>query len=129
MLGCAAMKPIQIAVKRIYEAPEPADGSRVLVDRLWPRGIRKEDAKLQCWAKELAPSTDLRKWFAHDPAKWDAFRQAYSKELKTNPATEQTIREILAHTRSGKLTLLFGTRDTEHNQAIVLKEYIERHFL
>ena len=99
---------------------------RILVDRLWPRGIKKEDLKLDAWAKELAPSTELRKWFGHDPAKWAEFKKRYLAELKRANATE-AMRELLAKKpRAKTVTLLYGAKDTEHNEAVVLRDYLER---
>lgn len=123
------MKPQSIAIKRIYEAPAATDGKRVLVDRIWPRGIKKDDARLDDWIKDLAPSTELRKWFDHDPAKWKKFQQDYMRELDANATTKETIRGILQDTHGKELTLLFGARDAAHNNAVVLKDYIERKYL
>ena len=111
-----------IKLKRIYEAPEPGDGTRVLVERLWPRGIRKEDAHLDAWLKAVAPSTELRRWFGHDPARWDAFRARYADELDAAPAAWQP---ILQAARTGAVTLLFSARDLEHNNAVALKAYLD----
>lgn len=113
----------EIRIKRVYDPPEPSDGRRILVDRLWPRGLKKEDARLDDWLKELAPSDDLRKWFSHDPGKWDEFRKRYEAELKQN---EEAVQRLLALVREGPVTLLFGAADREHNNAVVLKEYLER---
>ncbi|MGA0568725.1 DUF488 domain-containing protein [Rathayibacter sp. KR2-224] len=104
------------AIKRAYEAPSPDDGYRVLVDRLWPRGLSKEQARLDEWNKDVAPSTDLRKWFGHDPAKFDEFRVRYLAELHGNPAVE-ALRDKGA---AGKVTLLYSAHDEQHNQAVVL---------
>jgi uncharacterized protein YeaO (DUF488 family) len=115
-----------IQLKRAYEEPARGDGVRVLVDRLWPRGIKKEDLELDAWAKELAPSTELRKWFAHDPDKWPEFRKRYRAELSKAPA-KAAMRELLATTKRAKtLTLLYGAKDREHNEAVVLKSILER---
>ena len=118
------MKPA-IHIKRAYEPHAKTDGFRVLVDRLWPRGIKKEDAAVGEWAKDLAPTNELRKWFGHDPTKWPEFRTRYHRELN-QPEQRAAIKELgrLAHTKT--LTLLYGASDTEHNQAVVLKELIER---
>jgi uncharacterized protein YeaO (DUF488 family) len=117
---------IAIALKRAYEEPARGDGRRILVDRLWPRGIKKEDLKLDAWAKELAPSTELRKWFGHDPAKWAEFKKRYGAELKRANAAE-TMRGLLAKKpRAKAVTLLYGAKDTEHNEAVVLRDYLER---
>lgn len=109
-----------INIKRIYEKPEKADGYRVLVDRLWPRGVKKEKADVDFWAKEVAPSTELRKWFNHIPAKWNEFKKKYKEELKGNTAVEQ-IKEIIS--KHSTITFLYAAKDEEHNQAIVLKEF------
>lgn len=109
-----------IKLKRIYEDPSEDDGYRVLVDRLWPRGISKEGAKLDLWMKDIAPSTELRKWFSHDVDKWEEFQKRYKVELKNNPEVSK-LRDII---RSKKITLLFAARDVEHNEAIVIKDFI-----
>ena len=109
--------------KRAYEAPAREDGLRVLVERLWPRGVRKERAALDLWLKDVAPSPELRKWFGHDPAKWDEFRRRYWSELKRRPDGVRTLRE---HSRQGAVTLVYGSRDEEHNAARALQEYLER---
>jgi uncharacterized protein YeaO (DUF488 family) len=113
--------PEQISVKRVYEPPHPDDGSRVLVDRLWPRGLSKADAGLDLWLKEIAPSNDLRKWFAHDADKWAEFQRRYFVELDTHPETVRLLRDIAGQ---GRLTLLYGARDEHHNQAVALKAYL-----
>jgi uncharacterized protein YeaO (DUF488 family) len=112
-----------IAIKRVYEAPAEGDGYRVLIDRLWPRGLKKEAVAMDVWAKELAPSTELRKWFGHDPALWDEFRQRYAAEL----AASADVWQALAR-RSAKepVTLLYGARDEEHNDAVALKALMEQ---
>lgn len=112
-----------IKLKRVYEKPEPADGTRILVDRLWPRGLSKAKAKLDLWLKEIAPSTELRKWFGHDPNKWRAFRRRYQSELKRQ-ARQVALTKSKA--RQGAVTLLYAARDQEHNEAVVLKELLER---
>ena len=111
----------EFRLKRIYEPSTRADGFRVLVDRVWPRGISKEAAALDLWVKVLAPSTELRKWFGHDPARWSEFRKRYRVELRKHTAE---LDELRAHAAGKRLTLLFGARDTEHNQAVVLKEVL-----
>ncbi|SDR10168.1 DUF488 domain-containing protein [Arthrobacter crystallopoietes] len=110
-----------IRIKRIYEEAEPADGYRVLVDRLWPRGIKKEDAHIDLWLKDVGPSDGLRKEFGHDPEKFDDFAQAYRKELRQSDAVQVLIDAAGKHDR---MTLLFGAKDKEHNQAAVLNEYL-----
>ncbi|MBA6153555.1 DUF488 domain-containing protein [Gelidibacter maritimus] len=114
------MKPIEI--KRIYESLSKSDGYRILVDRIWPRGISKEDAQLDEWNKDLAPSTELRKWFDHDPDKFDDFSKKYKKELE---AQTETLKKLRQKTKDQTVTLLFGAKDKEHNQAVVLKEVLE----
>ncbi len=112
---------VQVQLKRIYEPPQKSDGYRVLVDRVWPRGMTKDKAALDLWAKDVAPSTDLRKWFGHDPAKWTEFQARYRAELKDRlPA----LRELIAKAGHGPLTLLYGAKDEEHNQAVVLHEFM-----
>lgn len=106
-----------IKIKRVYQEPEAADGTRVLVDRLWPRGLSKEKAKVDTWLKEVAPSTELRKWFAHDPKKWTKFQSRYLEELKLHGEQLQWLKHEAAR---GPLTLLYGARDEEHNEAIIL---------
>ena len=112
-----------IRIKRVYEKADPGDGTRFLVERLWPRGVRKEDLPLAGWLKEVAPSSDLRHWFAHDPAKWEEFRRRYFAELDTHPAAWQP---LVMSARKGNVTLLYSARDTEHNNALALKEYLQR---
>lgn len=111
-----------ILLKRAYEPFSSNDGFRILVDRLWPRGIAKDAAHVDLWLKEIAPSTSLRQWFGHDPAKWEEFRHRYREELQHNPEAVAQIRE---HLRSGAVTLVYGAKDEQHNQAVVLKEYLE----
>lgn len=110
-----------IRLKRIREPPADDDGVRVLVDRLWPRGVRRADARLDHWLRELAPSTELRKWFGHDPARWEGFRHHYRDELAAVPDALCTLLDLC---RGGRVTLLFAARDTEHNQAVVLREVL-----
>ncbi len=110
-----------IKLKRIYEEYSSDDGCRILVDRLWPRGVSKEKAHLDLWLKDVAPSTELRKWFGHDPAKWAEFQKKYIAELKTNPAFK-TLQDIFKKEKN--ITLLYGARDTEHNEARVIKSYL-----
>ncbi|HEX7974080.1 MAG TPA: DUF488 domain-containing protein [Anaerolineales bacterium] len=112
-----------IQIKRAYDPAGPEDGRRFLVDRFWPRGIKKEALNLVAWQKEAAPSSDLCRWFGHDPEKWDEFRKRYISELKANqPAWEP----LLEAARHGPITLVYGARDTEHNQAVALKEFLDR---
>ncbi len=110
-----------VFLKRIYDPPATADGKRVLVDRVWPRGVTKDEAKLDLWLKDVAPSTALRKWFGHDPARWPAFRERYRLELADNPALDTL--KTLARAKD-RLTLLYAARDTQHNQAVVLRELL-----
>lgn len=112
-----------IQIKRAYEEPGAEDGFRVLIDRLWPRGVSKEAAALDRWLKEVAPSTELRRWFGHDPEKWDAFRRRYEEELDGRP---EEIAFLKKKSRAGMLTLVYGAKDTEHNDAVVLKAYLGR---
>ena len=111
-----------IAIKRAYEAPAKEDGYRVLVERLWPRGMKKEEVPLDQWAKELAPSTALRKWFGHDPARWDGFRHRYASELDALAEYWQPLAERSAR---HKITLIYSARDEEHNGALVLRDYLQ----
>ena len=113
---------MSIAVKRVYEPAAKTDGYRVLIDRLWPRGLKKDDVLLDQWAKELAPSTALRQWFGHEPARWDGFRHRYATELDAlaehwRPLAERAARHVV--------TLLYGARDEEHNNAVALKAYLD----
>lgn len=112
-----------IQLKRAYEKPAKSDGFRVLIDRLWPRGVRKEDLKLDQWLKELGPSTELRKWFGHDPEKWEEFRKRYFRELDAHP---EEIRQLREKMHDGPLTLVFGSKEERFNDATALKEYLER---
>lgn len=109
------------AVKRVYDEPAESDGYRVLVDRLWPRGIKKETARLDEWIKELGPSTELRQWFGHEVERWPEFRDRYRAELAD---ARELWRPLIGRAESGEVTLLFGARDTEHNQAVVLAEFL-----
>lgn len=111
----------RIKLKRAYERPSDEDGVRVLVERLWPRGLKKTDATIAKWAKEIAPSTDLRKWFGHDPARWDEFRQRYVEELRRHPDELGELRDIA---RQGTITLVFSTHDAVHNNAVVLRDIL-----
>jgi uncharacterized protein YeaO (DUF488 family) len=113
---------LSINVKRAYERPSGDDGFRVLVDRLWPRGINKKEAKIDYWAKEIAPSTELRKWFSHDPEKWNGFKKRYFKELVKHP---QETSFIIKKTNENKVTLVFGSKEEKFNNAVALSEYLE----
>ena len=110
-----------IRLKRAYEKPEPTDGTRILVDRLWPRGLTKEKAAIDLWLKEIAPSTELRKWFGHDPKKWRSFRSRYRMELRHQSTPLQLLR---SKARDRVVTLIYGARDQEHNEAVVLKDVL-----
>lgn len=112
-----------VMIKRIYEPPGPGDGTRVLVDRLWPRGLSKERAGVDLWLRELAPSIGLRRWFGHDPAKWEAFRTRYRAELNAHPEAVQRLADLA---RRGPVTLLYAARDQAHNNAAVLKACLVR---
>jgi uncharacterized protein YeaO (DUF488 family) len=112
-----------ITIKRIYEEPGPNDGMRVLVDRLWPRGIKKENAAIDLWLKEVAPSNELRKWFQHDPAKFAEFRQRYETELHS-PEQQAALTKLHQLVEQGPLTLLFAAKDSEHSNAWVLRDIL-----
>lgn len=110
-----------VRLKRAYEPAAPEDGVRVLVDRLWPRGIRKEDAAIDHWMREVAPSSALRQWFGHDPARWPEFRRRYTEELHAHAEAIEVLRHLA---RQGTVTLVFGARDEEHNDAVVLRDIL-----
>jgi len=110
-----------INLKRVYMDPAKSDGTRILVDRLWPRGLSREKAKVDLWLKDVGPSDALRKWFAHDPKKWKAFRERYRRELAEK---EEFLQAIRAAERKGRVTLVFGASDEEHNNAVVLRELL-----
>ena len=110
-----------ILVKRIYEPAAESDGFRVLVDRLWPRGIAKERAALDLWLPDLGPSTELRQWFNHDPTRWDEFRRRYQAELKEK---KELVEELEGRAKEGMVTLLYSAKDEAHNQAVVLQQYL-----
>lgn len=112
----------KISIKRIYEPASTADGFRVLVDRVWPRGVAKADAEIDLWLREIAPSTQLRKWFNHDRSRWSEFQRRYRAELGDR---REELAALLCRADGGPLTLLFGTRDTQYNQAVVLKQILE----
>jgi uncharacterized protein YeaO (DUF488 family) len=113
---------LTVRLKRAYEAPGRGDGPRVLVDRVWPRGVSRDQLRIVAWLKDLGPSTALRTWFGHDPAKWNAFRERYRAELARK---RSLLDELAGYARGGKVTLVFGARDPAHNQAVVLKEVLE----
>jgi len=110
-----------IQVKRVYDDLEPNDGARLLVDRIWPRGVSKERAALDAWMPEVGPSSELRRWFGHDPSLWREFKQRYASELDDRP---ELVAEILELASQGRVTLLYSARDREHNQAVALAEYL-----
>ncbi|MCK9297017.1 MAG: DUF488 family protein [Desulfobulbaceae bacterium] len=112
---------MDIRVKRAYERPDNSDGIRVLVDGIWPRGLRKEDAGLDEWLRDIAPSSGLRKWFNHDPARWEDFVEKYSRELDSRG---ELVRKLVGLAAKGRLTLVFAARDREHNNAVVLLGYL-----
>lgn len=112
----------RVRFKRVQDPPEDGDGLRVLVDRLWPRGLKKENARVDLWLRDIAPSGELRKWFGHDPARWDEFRRHYREELATKPDLLRKLREKAA---AGPVTLLFAAKDRERNNAVVLKQVLE----
>jgi uncharacterized protein YeaO (DUF488 family) len=111
-----------LALKRAYESPSPGDGFRVLVERLWPRGLKKETVALDLWLKEIAPSPELRQWFGHDPAKWEEFCRRYWAELAAQPDAVKLLKEKL---KQGKVTLVYGSKDEKHNAAVALKKFLE----
>jgi uncharacterized protein YeaO (DUF488 family) len=114
-----------LRIKRVYVEPDAADGTRILVDRLWPRGISKEKARLDLWLRDIAPSDALRKRFHRKPDDWDAFCAAYATELKA-PAAQEAVKALLAHIEEGPVTLLYAARDEHHNNAAALKAWLER---
>jgi uncharacterized protein YeaO (DUF488 family) len=113
-----------VKLKRAYEPPTPEDGTRILIDRLWPRGVSKERAAIDQWMKEIAPSTALRKWFGHDPARWQEFRRRYAEEVAAHADLLETLRKLA---RSGPITLVYAARDEKHNDAVELRELILHH--
>ena len=117
-----------IQLKRVYDPPTPDDGLRFLVERLWPRGVKREAAQLTDWLKDIAPSPALRQWFGHDPARWDEFKARYEAELD-NPRHAETLQHLADLARQGTVTFVYAARDTEHNSARLLKEAIERRYL
>jgi uncharacterized protein YeaO (DUF488 family) len=117
---------MQVLLKRAYEDSDSADGFRVLVDRLWPRGRKKADLRLDAWAKDIAPSTELRKWFHHDPERWPEFCKRYKAELKGSKAQRAIAETLQSAMKHSTITLIYGARDTEHNEAIVLQDIFKR---
>jgi uncharacterized protein YeaO (DUF488 family) len=114
-----------VGIKRAYEAPEAADGYRVLVDRLWPRGVRKDALAVDAWLKEIGPSDELRRWFGHDPARWEEFAARYRDELRREPAAG-LVADVVARAKRGPVTLVYGAKDELHNQAVVLRDVIDQ---
>jgi uncharacterized protein YeaO (DUF488 family) len=114
---------VSIRLKRVYDKPAKADGRRILVDRIWPRGLAKKDARIDEWLKEIAPSTGLRKWFGRDPSRWEGFKKRYFGELDNR---RERVGELARASKKLTITLLFGAKDTEHNNAVALKEYVEK---
>ncbi len=111
-----------VKIKRVYEKPDKEDGIRILVDRLWPRGLTKEKAGADLWLKDIAPSTQLRKWFRHDPEKWNEFKKRYLSELQEN---KDQVAQLLEQIKKHPVTLLYGAKDEKHNEALVLKSYLK----
>lgn len=118
MNGCSA-----IHLARVWDGPGAMVGARLLVDRLWPRGVSKDKLRLDGWLRDLAPSTGLRKWYGHDPARWDEFRHRYFAELDANP---EAVAQLLERCRTGPVTLIYGAKDRDRNQAVVLREYLAK---
>ena len=114
---------MKVEIKRVYAEPGRADGARILVDRLWPRGLSKERARVDLWLKDIAPSTELRKWFGHDPSKWTEFQARYRRELKSEADLLDVLRKKAAR---GPITLLYGAKDEVHNEAVVLQSLLQR---
>jgi uncharacterized protein YeaO (DUF488 family) len=112
-----------INIKRVYDPPTDDDGQRILVERLWPRGLTRQKAAVDLWLKDIAPSAELRKWFGHDPAKWEQFKQKYWRELRHNPAAVDALRKQVD---SGRITLVYAAHDQQHNGALALKEFLEQ---
>lgn len=111
-----------VRVKRAYDRAAPSDGKRILIDRLWPRGVSKTEARIDGWVKDIAPSSQLRKWFGHDPEKWDEFKRRYFRELDD---CRGQVEDLRRQSRGSTVTLLYGAKDTEHNNAIALREYLK----
>lgn len=116
-----ATETVEVRIKRAYEAPSARDGARILVDRLWPRGLRKSDAEFDGWLKDIAPSAALRRWFGHDPSRWEEFRRRYKAELARK---RELVQELRATARKGTLTLIYSARDEDRNQAVVLRDVL-----
>lgn len=116
---------MEINVRRVYDTADSADEFRILVDRLWPRGLSKQEARIDLWLKSVAPSADLRKWYGHDPAKWPEFRRRYFAELDSN---QESVQALLAHLDHGKVCLLHASREPEYNNAVALRDYMNHVF-
>jgi uncharacterized protein YeaO (DUF488 family) len=114
---------MKVQIKRVYDEPRAADGTRILIDRLWPRGVSKAKAQVDLWLKAIAPSTPLRQWFGHDPEKWEEFKQRYKAELDQNSEAVAQLKEYMT---KGTVTFVYGAKDQEHNDAVVLQEYVEK---
>jgi uncharacterized protein YeaO (DUF488 family) len=112
---------MKLQIKRVYEQPDKEDGIRILVDRLWPRGLTKERASIDLWLRDIAPSTELRQWFGHDPKKWEEFKQRYFHELKENDKQVWLLQQEI---KKGSVTLVYGAKDVAHNEALVLQEFL-----
>jgi uncharacterized protein YeaO (DUF488 family) len=117
----AMLRNRRVRVKRIYEVADPNDGFRILVDRLWPRGLRKADANVHAWARDIAPTTELRKWFNHEPSRFDEFRLRYRKELE---GKADVVSQFIANAGDNQITLLYAARDTDCNHAVVLRDFL-----
>lgn len=113
---------MKIRIKRVYEEPDKGDGKRILVDRLWPRGLTKAKATVDLWLKDIAPSTELRKWFGHESSRWEEFKKLYRAELK---GKDEQVSLLKRQVKKGAVTLVYGAKDEEHNEAIVLKEFLD----
>jgi uncharacterized protein YeaO (DUF488 family) len=122
-MGATKVKSGKIHLKRAYDQVSPDDGYRILVERLWPRGLTKEKADVDLWLKEIAPSPELRKWFGHDPQKWQEFSRRYRAELEENTEAVSQLRQILK--KEDNVTFVYAARDTQHNSALLLKDYLE----
>ena len=117
--------PSMVNIKRVYDDPSPDDGTRILIDRLWPRGLSKENAKIELWLKDLAPSTALRQWFQHDPGRWKEFQKRYAGELSQ---CHEALQKLQACMKQGPVTFLYAAQNQEYNNAVALKAYMPRHF-
>ena len=117
---------MDVRLKRVYEAPEDSDGLRILIDRIWPRGLTKQAAAIDLWLKDIAPTTELRKWFNHNPAKWSQFQTRYTAELESNPEAVQQLTSLLNQSIT---TLIYGAKDEQHNHAVVLAGYLKQQTL